>query len=859
MTTGRARVGTTNSQGVNHPVCSMGSKSKKRGSNQHPGSFEDVFDQPSFDERFNRDAALSLKRHPASLLADDGQSNAGADKVPVGGRGQFKSMSPLQIVESLLKRSNGGDSVSTTYAKAQNDVDGDSRWYAQGAVSMQHCPSKLRATLCDGVMIDLDVENAGPTILAQLCAQLGIECPVLDDYVKHREERLSEIYYDREKTKALMIRLTHGGGIHAGEVVEKKAARWVQSYIEEIKKTHGRIAALSKYAVIKERLQHKDTGKGLLPPKTQNIDAKVVSAVLLPLENAALEQFYYFFKNAGILRDNVCVLLFDGLMLSDTESNREHLTEDLLFKATQSVKEQTGLHLKIRIKPFKDKFDLPADYDSIPENFFVVDANDDARPAEILRNAAGDRIVRCHGRYFFNRSGCIYAEGKDEVTEGIMRLTQEVSIVYNSGEGKTSPYSNNTKKVNGAMPRILCDETIRDDAFVDKMWDKNLGFLAFQNGVWSFDERRPMDFSEAKRREIRFIHDTQRAYTAVVDLELKKEVQRRIFDGFIPDAEKQKHYLNALARGLAGKIVDKRWNYVTGERFSSKSLQINTLSRAFGSFVKKTNGDNLLVKAGGGCQDMAKAQNWMVDFEFARIVSTSEMPQHGENVIDGEIIKRICSNGDWVTARKLFKNEVQIRTQPTFFLYGNSTTKISPEDAYETMQGFKVDLQYHDQSEFDDKEEQGIAPPSTWRLKDPSIDEFVRRDDVLDAVTAIIFEAYTSDKQTPPPSVRADTDSIKGPASVSVEDSFAAIIVKDEKHDFLSYPDIQTALRDGGMEPCRGDKVDTLVKRVFNIFPQKPSRVTADGRKVQIRGFKGLKINTHFDFGNPNPDREDME
>ena len=837
----------------------MGPNLKKRGTSQHPGSFQETFDETNFTEKYNRPAALYLQQQPAEFFAKDGQSNTDEKKAPTGDGGKFKSWSPHDFVESFLEKSKNGNSFSMTYEKAHKDVMGNQRWHARGA-SMQNCPSKLRATLCKGIMIDLDIENCGPEILAQLCAQLYIECPILDDYVKHREDRLAEFapYLDRGKAKALMIRLINGGSIHEDERDETSGVDWLPGFIEEGWKIRHRIAGLAEYADINGRFQPKDKDKGLLLPKTTNIDAKVVSAVLLPLENKALEHFYGFFKNAGIIKHGECVLVFDGLMVPDNKSNREHLTEQFLFNASKYVKEHTGYQLKIRIKEFKDSYELPADYESVPDTFFVVEAGDDDKPAEILRAAAGDRIVMCptvsSDRFFFNRSGCIYTEGKQAAEDGIMRLTRkEVFIVSTTGEGRTVPYSKNTKRVKDATTRVLLDESIIDICFVDKMWDGNQGFLAFTNGVWSFEERRLLTFEEAKKREIRFIHDTKRAYTAEVDPELKKEVHRRIFHGFIPDAEKQKHYLSSLSRAMAGRIGDKRWNNLVGGRNCGKSLQTQVLKRAFGSFVQGTNAENLLMKDGGGQgQDAAKAQSWLRDFEFKRIVFTSEMPQHGKKVIDGEMIKRICSNGDWIETRKNHKDEIQIRAQPSFFMFGNFGIHVSPDDAYLTMQGFKLDLEYHDQSEFDDKKEEGVEPPPFWRVKDPAIDDFIQREDVIDAVTSIIFEAYTSEKQAPPQCVKDDTDSIKGPASVSVEDRFAAIIVKGGEHDFMSYADIQNAMKGGGMEPQRHDMIDTLVKKIYNIFPQKPSKVDAEGKKVQIRGFKELTTSNQHHFNNPN-------
>ena len=833
----------------------MGSVYKKRGPSQRPGAFQEVFDETHLNDRFNRPAALFLRKQPAEFW-DSPNDDAAADKARAADGG-IPSLTPQEYVTSFLEQSRGTDSVKRFYDKGYKDIAGDQRWFAVGATSLQACPSWLRSTLSQGISIDLDIQNCGPTILSQHCAQLGIECPRLDAYVNNREDMLSEFspFLSRDEAKSFMIRIGNGGSIRADEADETRGVDWLQPFIAEGFKIRRRISELAKYAHVKARFQPKDKNKGLLVPDTANIDAKVVSAILLPLENLALENFFSFFKNAGIIKNGQCVLIFDGMMVADSQSNREHLTEDFLFKASQYVEQQCGLMLKIRVKEFKNAYALPDDYATAPETFFVVDVGDDKKPAEILRHAAGDRLVKSGARFFFNRGGCIFSEGKDEAEDGIMCLSNEVAIVSSAGEGRTFQYSNSTARMKAAIPRVLCDETIRDDNFVTKMFDGNLGFLAFTNGVYSFEGKCLLTFAEAKEREIRFIHDTNRAYNDNVDPELKQEVLRRIFQGFMPDADQLQHYLNTLARALAGRIEDKRWNQVVGGRNSSKSVQTLLLSRAFGSFVQGSNADNLLVREGAG-QDAAKAQSWIADFEMKRVIFTNEMPQQGKQKIDGEMVKRLCSGGDVMEVRKLYHHEKRMRTQASLVLFSNFTTEVSPDDAYLTMQGWTLNIEYHDQSEFDAKVTQGVDPPDYWRVKDPTINDLIRREDVLDAVTAIIFEAYTSKMQDAPQRVKDDTDSIKGPASISVEDRFAAIIIKGGDDDFLSYADIQNAMKEGGMAPQKHDKIDTLVKRAYNIFPQKPSMVNSVGRSVQVRGFKCVKVS--YDFTNPNP-RDDVD
>jgi hypothetical protein len=794
-------------------------------------------------ETFNRQAALYLQRQPDDYFVKDGQSGHDVSKRDDEEASIYERVSEQDFCQSLLEKSKNGEIYPVIYKKGFKDVAGDQRWFGPGN-SMQDCPSKLRVTLCKGKYIDLDAQNCGPMILEQLCKKYEIECPLLRDYNQHREDRLTEFspFLDRGQAKALMIRLLNGGSVQEQERDEVDGVDWLPGFIEELYKLRRKIA--KEYPEI----------KGKYPTNTPNLDAKVVSAVIYAEENKILEQYYHYFKTTGIIKNGDCVLIFDGLMVRDTKSNREHLTTDFLFKASKHVaesrvqggygcvKDHTDLLLTIRIKEFGEGYVLPADYESVQDNFFVIDEGDDQKASEILRKAAGARLVKCHGRLFYNHEKCLYREGEKEVKDGIMCLAKEVSIVADKGCGRTAHYSKDTKMMNKATQQVLSDQSIRDDRFVKDMWDSNKGYLNYTNGVYSFKEFRLLTFKEAKERGIRFTIDTGRAYTADVSQTDRYDLLTRIFDGMLPDAEQQKMILSVFARAMAGDIEDKRWIVAMGQRNCSKGLFCKLLMSAFGDFVQGTNAENLLVKDGKG-QDAAKALSWMQPLEFKRLVFTNEM-KSGKQKMDGDMIKKISSGGDRIEVRQNYTNENQIQMQATLAVFLNDTCEVTPPDAYQTMIGIKFPFEYHDKSEFDELQEQGVEPPSCWRLKDPSIDEFIRKPGVIDAFTALMFEAYTPEKMAPPQHVKDDTNSIKGEASLSVEERFAKIVVKGEKTDVLFTKEIIMTLEECGLGVFHAAKIDTWVQNVYNMKHCQPSRKNAQGKNVQMGfGFKGLRIN----------------
>jgi hypothetical protein len=837
----------------------------KRGKYQHRSVFQDTFEAKHFTERFNRKAALFLQKQDDQFFAQDGDSDHNASKgdeaVSI-----YERVSEQDFCRSLLEKSRGCDTYAVTYEKAFNDITQDQRWFGKGN-SMQNCKSKLRATLCRDLYKDLDIENCGPTILEQECQKHEIDCPLLSNYVQDREDMLSDFkLLDRSQAKNVMIRVMNGGSIREDERAQVSDVQWLPKFIEQLRKIRKRLA-------LEYGQEYPETTKRF-PADTPNRDSKVVSAVLLSRENKALEQYHHFFKTNGIIENDECVLIFDGIMVRDTKSTRENLTTNFLFQASEHVQKQTGLLLKIRIKEFGEGYHLPEDYESVPDNFFVIDAGDDQKAAEILIKAAGARLVKCGHRFFYNHKNCLYREGEKEAKDGIMCLAKEVSIVTDMGFGRTAHYSKDTARMNKAIQQVLSNQAIHDDRFVKDTFESNRGYLNYTNGVYSFKEGRLLTFTEAKERNIRFTIDTGRAYTADVSQTDRDDLICRIFDGMLPDAEQQKMFFSCLARSMAAEIEDKRWHVCQGQRNASKGVVCKQLESAFGGFVRVTNAENLLVKDGSS-QDAAKAQSWLQGLEDARIIYTSEM-KNGQRKMDGDMIKKISSGGDMIEVRQCFTNENLIRLAGMIFVFLNDTPEMNTADAFQSMVAFKFPTEYHDQSEFDELQKRGDKPPSHWRPKDPSINSFILRPGVIDAFTALVFEAYTLEKMAPPQRVIDDTNSIKGDASLSVEERFAEIIIRGVETDVLSIKEIRTTLEEFGVGMFSGGKVETFVENVYNMKKCQPSRVNSQGKKVQIGwGFKGLRVDDNlynekderlkrienvkqsarWDFNNPNQTR----
>lgn len=482
-----------------------------------------------------------------------------------------------------------------------------------------------------------------------------------------------------------------------------------------------------------------------------------------------------------------------------------------------------------------------------PARYFEIEAGDDARAAEIMLGELGGRLKNCKGRFFVRKLGSVmFEEGEDRVRNEIMNMTNDSVVIMAMHMDKVLHYSKSTAKLNACIKRILADKSIVDDNFVDSLWRSNLQHIAFTNGVYCFRERRLMSFTDAQDKQVFFTQDTRRPFPAASpELDrAKEELMARVLVPTFPDADVRAFFLNCLARALAGEIPDKRWFACLGPRNSGKSILCKLLKLAFGPFVRAMNAENLVIRESS--QDAAKAQSWMKPLEHTRVAYSNEMRASGatrNKTLDGELIKRLCSNGDEVELRTNHQDEIQVRLQATMFLFANDFPAIDPPDAYQTMVGFRFLTEFREAHEMTDP-----ADPRQkhWRPKDHDIDAFIQQPVVLDAFTVLLTEHYTPSMQVPPPVVQNDTASIKGPAAESQEERFQRLVrYSGVPGDVVFYKEIRLTADAAGMGRLSDAKIDGYVQTLYGIQALRPSKFV-NGRKVQDRGFKGLVL---FDAG----------
>ena len=208
-------------------------------------------------------------------------------------------------------------------------------------------------------------------------------------------------------------------------------------------------------------------------------------------------------------------------MVQKSPDNQKLINKDFLLVASKYIQKHQGHKtlLRIKIKEFCDAYELPNDYTTaVPESFFVIESGNDQAAADIIVKMAGDCIVKSQGRFFSRpQHSIVYTEGDKAVKNVILNMTSHgLVIMTESKNGQHCHYSKNTAKLSGCISRVLADPGILDNGFVDRLWQNNLKYIAYTDGVYSFADRRLLSLEEAQQEKIYFTRDTNRPFPRIL-------------------------------------------------------------------------------------------------------------------------------------------------------------------------------------------------------------------------------------------------------------------------------------------------------------------------------------------------------
>ena len=265
--------------------------------------------------------------------------------------------------------------------------------------------------------------------------------------------------------------------------------------------------------------------------------------------------------------------------------------------------------------------------------------------------------------------------------------------------------------------------------FYEKSQENTKGFLAFNNCIWDYNERKALPFDP----KFYFTFKSNVNYKEH-DPKFELEVRKLVVESIFGEGEKGELFMKLLARALAGEVEDKRFIVLLGKTNSGKGTLTQLLGDCFGlgNFVGNYDAKNLQLES--------KTKSWLLQNKNSRIILANEI--NAEKPILANNIKLCANGGEAITTQAKYENERNFIPQGTMLLFANEMPRIKGTDAGNAVSNRIVYLETEFSYLETQKYEEMKDDPKV-RLADPRLKtEYLKRQDVQEAFARLICNAY---------------------------------------------------------------------------------------------------------------------
>jgi hypothetical protein len=448
-----------------------------------------------------------------------------------------------------------------------------------------------------------------------------------------------------------------------------------------------------------------------------NIPGTAFSFLMQTSEKRCLLAMYDYFKTNDI---EVGALIHDGCHVqADARLN--------LTAASDHIFAKTGFRVKLAIKDWEQ-------HPALVDSAICRDMN---ACTTHCHEALEGRIVRCDGRVWYRDDSYMWHTGDDVLRLLANKISDMHLFAVNlKSDSFFHSISRNVTVQGGiahrhSVAKEVYNSAPQNDSFIDDIRRNTRGKLCFEDGYFDF----------AERKYVRQLIDTLARVPSKFpkrDEQAVSELTARVIQPIMGDLRES--LMSWLSRGVAGCIVDKSWGCLLGERNSGKSVLINLLEAALGrQLVGTLNAESFMHKEHGD-PDTAKAMGFLLQVEHARLVFTNEIEidSSRKQQLNGAIIKRFSSGGDYIPARALYQNACSFKLSGRLLMCANDMCECSPSDTCQTLDYFQSPTVFVDA---DDTR----AGTSMYLPKDDSIKDYIQTEAARSAIIHALCDAYTDE------------------------------------------------------------------------------------------------------------------
>ena len=559
------------------------------------------------------------------------------------------------------------------------------RVFPKKSLGLTSFSKKIRNTFLKDNYIDLDLSNAQPAIVYNICKSNDIKCPFIEEYIQDRDRILQDVIDNynvtRKDAKQLFISLAFFGtfrGWASSLKLDKPELKFIKMFSKELKS----ISTIIK----KQNPTLYNTARKL---NERNSDGSFFSLYLQEYETRIMECVIDWLSNKTTILNfpqtdlKVCTYEFDGIKLLKYNVEKYGLNK-LITDLNNVVLEKMGFDIKFEEKPIECGYEIEYTPTERKRTY-----NDDAVDNGVSNDKeAAEKVyeiyphwVYCLGTlYVFDNKTGMWSCDKTMYKTIIMSLTDDLRIIAFDRNNEAYLSDNSYGSCKTSMEKLPCliKTLCKNDDWLKQKECSSLGKLLFNNGY--LDLKNGFHFYDKEtdgfNPDILFMGKIDKNFEPFDEeqMEYLYDIKQRLFYNPLGKDVGDYFILN-IARGLMGDMM-KRVLFGLGTTDCGKTVLTKAIEASLGDYVGSFNAENLLYRKTSN--DEAQIMRWALLLRFKRIIISNEMKS--TSTINGNLLKKISSGGDSLTGRLHGGNEMSFIPHSLGMMMANDLPPISPYD-----------------------------------------------------------------------------------------------------------------------------------------------------------------------------------
>lgn len=584
-----------------------------------------------------------------------------------------------------------------------------------------HCIRReLRHTLANEFYTDIDIVNAHPNLLEQLCKNNNIDCDCLTEYVNNRENILNEIMLEyntnKEESKRLIIRLIYLGTFKYWALdnkIIKPPTKFLIKFEKELNKISSKIVKSNPELVKILSSDDYYFDEEINNEPERKIRSTVMSYILQEIECQCLESIYKYSMKNNLIEDCDVVLSNDGILI-----RKDKFKPELLESFSNVIKNDIGYNVRFTTKEMNQDYSI----EFLKKNQIIdfdINLFNDTECAKVVYHYNKNKYIFCQrfGWYEIKQNNTIENIGLNTpvsiyavINDTILKLIPNKKIVilnemYSIKKNKdieTEDKNNKLNELKNVMKKIESIEfKVGQTSFqngvirqlqhlyridkIDEQIDANQNLIAFDNCVFDNTTKqfREIKVSDKISKTTGYKLDADIYYnldgsikkiTTKRNLQIKNELEK-IIKSIFSTEEDYEYLMSSLSKSLFGNNLEICHIWVGAGR-NGKGTLSSLLQPALGSYYKQCSPLFLTSKT----KSDKEADSTLAQLKGVRIAMISEPESESSDVQFNATKLKSLSGNDRIETRDLFKSKFEYSPQFTMFVQTNQLPTIKLDD-----------------------------------------------------------------------------------------------------------------------------------------------------------------------------------